>query len=135
MEEIQVGDYIRTVKGEIFKIIEIDGNDYITDVKLKKHTEYIGIYNHKVDDYVFYLTKQQINECKYSPNIIDLVEEGDFVNGYICKRLPNFGNEICNFDLNTMEWTPLENIDVWYDIVTHQQFNQMKYIVGDESNE
>ena len=51
------------------------------------------------------------------------------MNGYICKKIPNFDNEVCNFDLNTMEWTPLEDIDVIESVVTKEQFASMQYNV------
>ena len=108
MEEIKVGEYARTKGGCIFKVTEYWLNECKAD---------------------------RANILKHSPNIIDLIEEGDYVNGYICKRKPNFGNKMCNFDLNVIEWTPLDEIDIFYDIVTKEQFNRMKYIVGDERNE
>ena len=111
MKEIKVGEYIRTKDGHIFKLKKIN-EDYLVEDK-----EYGG-----TGSFIEYMVK-------HSPNIIDLIEEGDYVNGFYCKRIPNFNNEICNFDLNTMEWTPLKNIDIWYDVVTKEQFSQIEYKV------
>ena len=61
--------------------------------------------------------------------LIDLIEEGDFVNGYPVRRIQNFNNELCNFDLNTMEWIPLRNIDVYYNVLTKEQYMQNCYTV------
>lgn len=49
------------------------------------------------------------------------------MNGYYCKKILNFNNEICNFDLNTMEWIPLKNIYVWDNVVTKEQFQSVKF--------
>ena len=66
-------------------------------------------------------------------NIINLIEVGDYVNGYYCNYITDINTgekHLCNFDLNTMEWTPLKNIDVWESIVTKQQFEAIEYKIG-----
>ena len=106
MEEIEVGDFVR-VNGIIGKVEQIgnslfwieDGSSYSLDDKSVKH----------------------------SKNIIDLIEVGDYVNGYPVRRIANFNNELYNFDLNTMEWTPLKDIDVYYNILTKEQYMQNCY--------
>ena len=75
MEEIKVGEYVRTKNGIVAKIkdIEFDISYRITDGKT--------IYNNWVEDYGgTFVEKEEI--VKHSPNIIDLIEEGDYVNGY-----------------------------------------------------
>ena len=67
---------------------------------------------------------------KHSKNIIDLIEVGDYVNGYICRYITDIdtGEEyLCNFDLNEMRWIPLEDIDIWESVVTKEQFAQAEY--------
>ena len=69
MEEIQVGEYIRTPYHKIEKVIKII----------------------KVDDYTCISTDKNAydlqwlinNNVKHSKNIIDLIEVGDFVNGIL----------------------------------------------------
>lgn len=108
MEDIiNINEYVRTNDGSIYQLEDLEDQIFLSD----------KFYN---------------NIVKHSKNIIDIIEEGDFVNGYICKRIPNFDNKMCNFDLNLMQWIPLEDIDIWYDVVTHEQFKQMKYIVGEQ---
>lgn len=105
---IEVGEYVRT-NGIIGKVEQIgnslfwleDGSSYSLSDKAVKH----------------------------SKNIIDLIEVGDYVNGYPVRRIPNFNNELCNFDLNTMEWIPLKDIDVYYNILTKEQYVQNCYTV------
>lgn len=130
MEEIKVGEYIRTKRG-IAKITDlVCGQDAYFDTENIFELNDIDFYrNNGIDIHGSFFRDLVID---HSQNMLDLIKEGDFVNGYICKRIPNFDNKMCNFDLNLMQWIPLEEIDVWYDIVTHEQFNQMKYIVGGE---
>lgn len=103
MEEIKVGEYIRTKDGCIFKATEYWlGECYSDRVNIKKH----------------------------SPNIINLIEEGDYVNGKLIHKVDirensayiyyGNGKTFCDYQIK--------------DIVTKEQFNQMKYIVGDENN-
>lgn len=61
---------------------------------------------------------------KHSKNIIDLIEYGDYLNGYLVRKI---NGELCNFDLNNMEWTLLKNIDIFESIVTKQQFENIEY--------
>ena len=108
--EIEVGEYIRTKNGKIDKVI--NNNCYMPQyIECEKSLLY----------------KEDI--VNHSKNLIDLIEEGDFVNGYPVRRIPNFNNELCNFDLNIMEWTPLKNIDVYYNILTKEQYMQNCYTV------
>ena len=76
-----------------------------------------------------YIDKEDI--VNHSKNKEDLVQEGDFVNGYYCRYITdiNTGEEIlCNFDLNEMRWIPLEDIDVWESIVTKEQYKSVEYV-------
>ena len=75
---------------------------------------------------------------KNSQNIIDIIECGDYVNGKevvydasegeLYNGHKTIGVSISND--NSTTWTILDT--EIRDIVTKQQFNQMKYIVGDE---
>ena len=73
MEDISVGDYVRTDSGEIFKVIDVEKGS----VKIKSnYKEWIGICCIK----------------KHSKQLIDLIESGDYVNGY--KVINVFDNSI-----------------------------------------
>ncbi len=79
MEEIKVGEYIRTIDGKIDKIIEI-ANNYV----LLKSKIIISEYG---ESHTFI---KKSNIVKHSTNIIDLIEEGDYVDGYrVIKKLNN----------------------------------------------
>ena len=114
MEKIEVGDYVRTNDGIIGKLLFIMNEEY-------------GIKFGNNDTCVWKTFRESI--VKHSKNIIDLIEIGDYVNGYPVRE--NNG-KLCNFDLNNMEWIPLEEIDVWESIVTKEQFESVEYKVGEE---
>lgn len=131
MEEIKVGDFIRTTDGYIRKIDNINTDKNI----ITRRGKYI------LD--IPYKNSQSVAESKivkYSPNIIDLIEEGDYVNGYkVIDVLENLETRELHLEM-PMDYTNEElgdctsyNKDI-KNIVTKEQFNQMKYIVGDESN-
>lgn len=106
--KIEVGEYVRT-NGIIGKVEQIGNSLFWLE-----------------DGSNYSLSNKSI---KHSKNIIDLIEVGDYVNGYPVRRIANFNNELCNFDLNTMEWTPLRDIDVYYNILTKEQYMQNCYTV------
>lgn len=68
MSEIEVGEYIRTNKGLIARIIDFDDdNNFLLD-------------NQQI------ITKIESKSIKHSKNIIDLIEVGDYVNGMLVRR-------------------------------------------------
>ena len=127
-KSIKVGDYVRikymyrqTKIAKITKILEKDPcyhdmQMYEIDVVHQKSNAHFR-------SYVIY----EEDILDYSSDIKELVCEGDYVNGYICRIIDN---KMCNFDLNVMEWVRLEDIDIWYDIVTKEDFEAMKYVIG-----
>ena len=135
LEDLKVGQYIRTKFG-IKQIYEID--------------------EHKTKwKYLYKLKKQDGDECidlgvlssediiKASFNIIDLIEVGDYVNGYKVKEVNNNLNKhkgICNCldtylycvnDLDKFEEIVIFENEI-KSIVTHEQMEQMAYKVGDK---
>lgn len=98
--------------GKIFEEDDIEKNGVYTD------TNYINEYCDETN----YIKRDNI--AKHSKNIIDLIEDGDYLNGYLVRKI---NGELCNFDLNTTEWTPLKNIDIFESIVTKQQFENIEY--------
>lgn len=105
--KIEVGEYVRTKKGKIFKY--------------GKGRAYLGKNN---------------NIVKHSKNIINLIEVGDYVNGY---RVINVINgEYCpsgkcvDIDSNMQS----EECTFWEEdiksIVTKEQFKQIEYKIGED---
>lgn len=125
--------YVRTKKG-IAKIKSLDDLDNVawTDQKgiffgIKRPS---GMLHFELDDdgYVIGIP---------SYNIIDLIEEGDYVNGYEVIEKPYCYHDVCFVSVNSREswgWgigeMPMNEIK---SIVTKEQFDSMKYEV--DSNE
>lgn len=126
MEEIKVGEYVRTREGYIAKVKEINDKvkRYWFDNSILRIS---GICCYDLD---FEPANNYI--VKHSSNIIDLIEKGDYVNGYLVvyDKSSDGYIEIAIGD-DTEQGELLENEDI-ESIVTKEQFNQMKYIVGDE---
>ena len=70
MNDIEIGDYVRTKRGEIFKVKEVNPTIGGKITIVRKENGFIR----RVD----------LEEEKHSKNIIELIEPGDFINnGYI----------------------------------------------------
>lgn len=109
---IEVGEYVRTILGNITKVVAVKDTVVWTDDFVDGFGKYHeGII--KTTDIV-----------KHSKNIIDLIEEGDYVNGkYVCSIGTAIGNlPIINHTDGT--FTPSNLIE---SIVTKEQFEAVKY--------
>ena len=133
---MKIGDCVRNKYG-IAKIIDIKTNDegidicyfdndiaFIFDTKLKeeKYRTHILPLANNVD----------INKIKYSPNIIDLIEVGDYVNGYKVLFIDNDlgGEKNIKCINNEEERECFYNEDI-KSILTKEQFESMEYKVGE----
>ena len=113
MEEIKVGEYIRTPYGTIEKVEEIVSDDLYRNVITEN--------NGYTLEWLKYL------KTKHSPNIIDLIEEGDYVNGMKVQEIIAYGIPQTIICIGGGIAFP----NSIKSIVTKEQFNQMKYIVGE----
>ena len=108
--EIEVGDYIRFDDGKIIKVIK----------------EEVDYYNYLIKD--VFETQNTHSIKKYSKNIMDLIEEGDYVNGeYVAViEKDKEGNitDICYEEENEGQLYSIGDIK---SIVTKEQFSQMEY--------
>lgn len=133
MEELKVGEYVRTTTGVIAKIKDETYEDYqergniiyTLDKEVFDETE-------GYEEYSFYALPDQF--VKHSPNIIDLIEEGDYVNGYKVSFISEDYAKFVQCDYSVEAGTT--NHYKFYkesirDIVTKEQFNSMKYIIGE----
>lgn len=121
MEEIKVGEYVRLKQGYIGDVVNI--NDF-REPSMKYAIDI------QKSDIVFVGEKDIV---KHSKNIIDIIEEGDYVNG---EKVVGRGNN-CILILTDEGQTFLRNIFEDNDIksiVTKEQMKSVEYIVGD-SNE
>ena len=113
-DKIEVGEYVRTKRG-IGKILEIK------TVQPKMYGKYDVAYLIDICPRM-YITQTEF--IKHSKNIIDLIEEGDFVNGEEVIEVRKEDNKIY---LMT-GYCPQKYIkDEIKSIVTKEQFNSIKY--------
>lgn len=114
MSEIKVGEYVRTNEGYIGKLIQIIPNVlnyYVIDTKIKVRNDGMPeTYLYSRDGYGF----------KHSPNIIDLIRVGDFVNG---KRVIGVSN-ITGW-VDTIEDVIYK--DMIKSVVTKERFAESEY--------
>lgn len=123
MDEIKVGEYVRTNDG-IFKVTKIDGLYIYLD------KEYFDNQYQTMRDVTF---KERI--VKHSFNIKELIEEGDYVNEQKVLCLKK-NNDDCRDDIGT---SYIEGIDIYlgYDeseiktILTHEQYERNCYRLED----
>ena len=123
---MKVGDYVRfkTLSREIKigKVIEIIEPD---KESMKKYCVYDLDNNEAtVDDYII----------KSSPNIIDLIEVGDYVNGYLVKDIDYAFDDVVMNNKNArvvpyIDCNKNNYIDDIKSIVTKEQFESMEYKV------
>lgn len=127
MEEIEVGEYVRTNKGNIGQVIDIFQGHCVA----KYHIEFKG--NVKVKRQ--YLSTNTI--VKHSKNIIDLIEVGDYVNGKEVKQIamfegfPDYPKLIFTDEKHLIPGETIENKDI-KTIVTHERFASIEYKVEEE---
>lgn len=110
--EIKVNDYVRTKKGYICKIINI--NDF------REPSIKYGVEASYLKDIMFIGDEDII---KSSPRIKDLIKVGDYVNGWRVTQITNSYVEIC-WGRDSDEFIKPENIK---SILTKEQFEQMEY--------
>ena len=111
MEEIKVGEYVRSEIGSFGKVTRIEDGKFLYEDKTL--ITWIG----KVK--------------KHSPNIIDLIEVGDYVNGEKVIYIDNLTGSLRQYNVagediekDCGHWQ--EDIE---SVVTHEQFNSIKYEV------
>lgn len=123
MEGIKVGEYVRNNKGNIGKVIGIFGGHCTA----KYHIEFKGIVKVKRQ----YLSTNTI--VKHSKNIIDLIEAGDYVNGYKVsdKESTLLITNVKGIDRSSYHIPISQYGDGIKSIVTKEQFARMEYRLED----
>lgn len=88
MKEIEIGEYVRTKNGYIRKIVTKRLNGYLVN---------LSYYNEIIQEYTVGII--ELEDIKnHNENIIELVEVGDFVNGY----------RVDQINLKTTLWTEID---------------------------
>lgn len=122
---MKVGEYARLKNGYIDKIEEL---------KLQtKYTKYNKLlFEHKVVECLF--SDEDLKEIKSSPNIMDLIEENDYIrtiNDTDFRRVyMSYGKLVIEKHGLELSIKKLKLAE----IITSQQFPQMKYKVESEAN-
>lgn len=123
MEEIKVGEYVRTKEGFIAKCKEIDED--------KEYYEFDKCVDFEYGDSYYSLYDYELFKIvKHSPNIIDLIEESDYVNGSkVIDIVQAPVKAIYTEDIEQkLALIPIVNEQI-KNIVTKELFNQVKYEV------
>lgn len=115
---MKVGDYVRTKNFGIKKILDIGG--------------FLGMKQYLINEDGTYVIDNSI--IKSSPNIIDLIEVGDYVNGH--KVIDTFTDYIFDYSeefkvIRFSETDILHDVKHIKSIVTHEQFKKMEFKVGE----
>lgn len=112
MSNIEVGDYIRTKGGLIDIYKEDDGNCMFAGCKKRTYWK-LDIVNH-------------------SKNIIDLIEVGDYVNGYKVTGVTlDTVNKCVDIDCDKPSYESYLFEEQIYSIVTKEMFLNAEYKVGE----
>ena len=127
--KLEVGKWCRTKKGTIFKII--GGNVDMWEIDI----DYSYLSKCENEDYNSYAYNKNNGlfedlVVKASYDIIDLIEVGDYVNGYyvedVLKTFVNVAVGSNYFQSSTIYEKDIKSI------VTKEQFSSMKYRLGDK---
>lgn len=128
---MKIGDYVRTKSGYISKYIGKNKTPYVEGKHLSFETTIRDIRFEETDEDTMIweseLEKGLEEIIKSSPNIIDLIEVGDYVNGY--KVLNVYYDEVIESIRVGIDYQIIKdytNQDI-KSIVTHEQFLQMEY--------
>lgn len=128
--KLEIGKFIRTPYG-IRKIVNITKDDgygkpKVRVIELDRHLNTPYKF-----DYIFYTDENVIKKCKTSYNIIDILEKGDYVNGYPIYEIVEYENDtraiVIADDNKSIIWKK-QNIK---SVITHEQMEQMAYKAGE----
>lgn len=123
--KLEVGQFVRTKDGKIGKYFGEKAYEP-NKIAIWTNTTEEGIKVTPVID------KNTIVKASY--NIIDILEEGDYVNGYLVTDVykPD-GNEVFRIEIerDTLKGHIIDKSSQIKSIVTHEQMEQMEYKVGE----
>lgn len=122
MEEIKVGEYCRLARNQgIRKIDEIDKEIYLLDDEIANEWG-------EIVDYL-YIENAKEEIINHSEDIADLIGYGDFINGKMCIDIEHYTRDDGTKGINFVcigGSVLKENIK---NVMTKEQFNQVKYEV------
>lgn len=129
--ELKEGYYVRTKNGTIFKII--GGNIDYWEIDIS----YYELSRSEDEDFTSYAYNKNNNLLcllakKSSYNLIDLIEEGDYVNGYLVTFVYKpYGDKVIRIELerDTLKGHIISNSKRIKSVVTKEQFESVKYVL------
>lgn len=125
MEEIKVGEYVRTKTGYIAKLIGINREFGLLEFDKNIYKE-----SYKPSNIINF-NKFNKRYLKHSKNIIDLIEVGDYVNGYKVDDIEKFEDGTIYIEFNKYDYiSDIEEYKI-KSIVTKEQFSSMEYRLED----
>lgn len=136
-EEIEVGEWIRTKKGHIYKLIKIDKGIITVGhgmQEIKLYAKFSNSHSIYADNYQELHEKINKDIVKHSKNIIDLIEIGDYVNGKEVKHIvmfegfPDYPKLIFTDEKKLLPHETCENEDI-KTIYTKEQLKSIEYNV------
>lgn len=119
MEEIEVGEYVRTETGHVGRLNKVSAYK----INNKDKTMYLCKFKYRV----YPILKSDIT--KHSKNIIDLIEVGDFVNGFPVLE-PIYNGNVWNGIDEGYEHFKRAYGDI-KEILTHEQYENNCYRLED----
>ena len=117
--KLEVGQFARLKSGYICKIINI--NDF------REPSMKYGVEANYLKD-VMFIGDDDIVKASY--NIIDLIETGDYVNGYLVLNVLDFNDNTRILSLERIYDNKITEEDI-KSVITHEQMEQMAYKVGE----
>ena len=133
---MRVGDYVRNKYG-IAKVIDIENKNGIDTLVFDKpicflvNKETGEIKDDRLLNKLAIIDGIDIKKIKSSPNIIDLIEVGDYVNGTIVTKVVLDEIECKYIELDySYNKRGIREKDI-KSIVTHEQMESMEYKVGE----
>ena len=132
---MKVGDYARNKYG-IAKVIDIENNNGIDILVFDKpicflvNKETGEIKDDRLLNRLAIIDGVDVSKIKSSPNIIDLIEVGDYVNGVMVTEIKD--GKPFKEDYNDPYYSYY--FDDIYSIVTKEQFESMQYNLESEVN-
>ena len=122
---MEVGDYVRFIDGTICKCISI--KKYKTKNDIYNFDKILDRYEDRAENDNFIRETELFLIMKSSPNIIDLIEVGDYVNGRLVKNI-NTEKTFVIVETPSIIQDTIYNEDI-KSIVTKEMFERVEYKV------
>lgn len=134
---MKVGDYVRNKYG-IAKVIDIENNNGIdilvfdNPICFLVNKETGEIKDDRLLNRLAIIEGVDVSKIKSSTNIIDLIEVGDYVNGHRVLDIAQAPVKALYLEDNSQKGALIPRLNKYIkSIVTHEQFSQMEYKVGE----